>query len=193
MTNRKNIITLPNAHLRQASKVVPAITPAIKKLVTDMETATLDWEDSRPHEIGVALAAVQIDHHERVVIIRNDFDNKDDRGFFTLVNPEITKTAGDIVYDYEGCLSVKDVYGRVPRYNKVKVRALSLDGEEIRLTAEGFLARVLQHEIDHTHGILFVDHIKDQDAFYKLDKDGKLVELDYDKVRTSSVLWERAA
>ena len=191
MASRNDIITLPNAHLRQKSTLVSKITPEVTKLVHDMEAATLDWEDHRPHEIGVALAAVQIDQLHSVIVVRNDFDNKEDRSFFVLINPEITKTAGDLTYDYEGCLSVKDVYGYVPRYNKVKVKGLDLEGKEVRLNAEGFLARVLQHEIDHTHGKLFIDHIKGRDVFYHLDDEGKLIKLDYDaRIANNRILWE---
>lgn len=190
MITRNNIVTLPHAHLRQPSQTVKHIDPTVRQLVLDMEMATLDWEDHRPHEIGVALAAVQIDRLESVVVVRNDFDNKDDRTFFVLINPEIIKASGNLVYDYEGCLSVKDIYGHVPRYSKVKVKALNLEGEEIRLNAEGFLARVLQHEIDHTHGTLFIDHIKGRDAFYRLDDEGSLEKLDYDKdIANSNILW----
>ncbi len=63
--------------------------------------------------------------------------------------------------DYEGCLSVKDIYGKVPRHTKVRVKALDLNNKLIRLKAEGFLARVFQHEIDHLDGILFIDKAKD--------------------------------
>lgn len=190
MVDRKSIITLPNTHLRQKSAAIKTVDKKVQRLIADMQYATLDWEDHRPHEIGVALAAVQIDRLERVVIIRDDFDNKDNREFTALINPTITKAYGDLVYDYEGCLSVQDVYGRVPRYNKVKVTALSADGKEIQINAEGFLARTLQHEIDHTNGVLFIDHIKGQDAFYNLNKDGKLEKLDADKANASRLLWD---
>ena len=156
-----------------------------------MIAATLDWEDSRQHEVGVALAAPQIDHLLRVVIIREDFDDKDNRKFTILINPEITKYEGDIIEDYEGCLSIRDIYGKVPRYSKVRVKALDITGKSFRFTAEGFLARVVQHEIDHTNGIVFIDHIKDkQDAFYRLDKEGQLEPLDYEAdIATSDLLW----
>jgi len=165
---KEDIITLPNQHLRQKStKVKPS--DATKKLVDDMVSATLDWEDSRPHEIGAALAAVQTDKLERLIIIRSDFDDKASREFTILLNPQIIKLEGDLVKDHEGCLSVKDVYGLVPRYDKVKVKAQDIDGNEIRIKAEGFLARVLQHEIDHTNGIVFIDHIKNEEnAFFQL-------------------------
>ena len=189
---KDNIITLPNNHLRQRSKKVGVISPQIEKLITDMEAATLDWEDSRAHEVGVALAAVQIDELLRVVVVRNNFDDKTDRTFQVFINPEITKYEGKQVEDYEGCLSVKDIYGRVKRYEKVRVKALDETGQPIRLTAEGFLARVFQHEIDHTNGIVFIDHIKDDSsAFFRLDDEGHLEPLDYEtEVMNNADLWE---
>lgn len=191
MATKDNIITLPNTHLRQRSKKVGVIDETVKQLIADMESATLDWEDSREHEVGVALAAVQIDQLYRVVVVRNNFDDKSDRSFITLINPEVTKLEGEIEEDYEGCLSILDTYGKVPRHNKVRVKALDIDGRPIRITAEGFLARVLQHEIDHTNGVVFIDHIKDKkEAFYRLSPEGKLEKLDYDKeIENNTSLW----
>jgi peptide deformylase len=189
---KDDIITLPNTHLRQRSKKVGVISPQTEKLITDMEAATLDWEDSRAHEVGVALAAVQIDEMLRVVVVRNNFDDKTDRTFQVFINPEITKYEGKQVEDYEGCLSVKDIYGRVKRYEKVRIKALDESGQPIRLTAEGFLARIFQHEIDHTNGIVFIDHIKDDSsAFFRLDDEGHLDPLDYEtEVLNNTDLWE---
>lgn len=188
---KESIITLPHKDLRKKSDRVHVITDATVQLVQDMTSASLDWEDSRPHEISAALAAVQIDQLERVVIVRNDFEDKATRDFTALINPEIVKYEGTIVSDYEGCLSVSQVYGKVPRHTKIRVKALDLDGNEVRFKAEGFLARVIQHEIDHTNGIVFIDHIQDEtDAFYMLDEKGELQPLDYDKnIRNNRILW----
>lgn len=185
------IITLPHPDLRKRSNKVGVITDDIKKIIHDMEDATLDWEQSRAHEVGVALAAVQIDQLIRVIVIRNNFDNKDDHSFSVFINPEITKYEGTVEEDFEGCLSVKDIYGKVPRHTKVRVKARDMDGREFRVTAEGFLARIFQHEIDHTKGVVFIDHIRNKkDAFYNLTADGNLVQLDYEKdIRNSSILW----
>lgn len=190
--NKEDIITLPHPDLRVRSKKVGIITDEIKQLVADMEAATLDWEDSRAHEVGVALAAVQIDVLLRIVVVRNNFDNKKDRSFQVFINPEITKYEGEIVEDYEGCLSIKDIYGKIPRHSKVRVKALDIDGTPFRATAEGFLARVFQHEIDHTNGIVFIDHIRDKtDAFHRLDDDGHLEKLDYAQdIENNTNLWE---
>ncbi|MDO5343573.1 MAG: peptide deformylase [Candidatus Saccharibacteria bacterium] len=188
---KDDIIALPNPHLRQKSQRIHVVTDEVQQLADDMTQAALDWEDSRPHEISAALAAVQVDRLERVVIVRADFDNKSTREFMTLINPEIVKYEGDVVADFEGCLSVKHVYGKVPRHTKVRVKALDLEGNEIRLKAEGFLARVLQHEIDHTNGIVFVDRIRDDEsAFYTLDDKGELQPLDYHQhIKDNAELW----
>lgn len=188
---KEDIITLPNPHLRKKSAKVHVITEQTLKLIDEMTAAAIDWENSRPHEISAALAAVQVDRLERVVIVRDEFEDKKDRGFTALINPEIVKYEGDVVADYEGCLSVQKVYGKVPRHTKIRVKALSTTGQEVRLRAEGFLARVLQHEIDHTQGIVFIDHIKDnQKAFYHLDKDGDLQPLDYhEHIEHNDTLW----
>ncbi|QQS21621.1 peptide deformylase [Candidatus Saccharibacteria bacterium] len=187
---KEAIITLPNTHLRQKSQRVHVVTDDVRKLAKDMIDASLDWEDSRPHEISAALAAVQVDHLYRVVIVRSDFDHKENREFVTLINPEIVKFEGQRVADFEGCLSVNGYYGSVPRYTKVRVKALDLEGHEVRFKAEGFLARVIQHEIDHTNGIVFVDHIRDaRDAFYRLDEKGELQPLSYEKDVEHSLLW----
>jgi peptide deformylase len=188
---KDHIITLPNPHLRTKSQRVGIITDEVKKVVQDMQAATIDWEESRAHEVGVALAAVQIDSLLKIIVIRNNYDNKDDHSFAVFINPQVTKFEGEIIEDFEGCLSVRDVYGKVPRHNKVRVKALDLNGKEFRATAEGFLARIFQHEIDHTNGIVFIDHIKNNaEAFYKLKEDGDLEPLDYDKhVKNSRILW----
>lgn len=192
MSTKDDIITLPNTHLRQRSQKISYITPEAIRLIEDMKDATIDWENSRKHEVGVALAAVQIDQLYRVVVIRNNFNDKTDHSFTVFINPVITKYEGEVQSDYEGCLSIKDIYGKVPRHTKVRVKALGIDGKEFRVTAEGFLARIFQHEIDHTNGIVFIDHIReDASAFYKLDENGELVALDYDKdIKDNDQLWE---
>ena len=189
--DRNSIITLPNDDLRTKSKKIIVINDEVKQLIADMKASTLDWEDHRDHEVGVALAAVQIDKLYRVIIVRNDFDDKKNRGFTVFINPVIAKYYGAIEEDFEGCLSIKDIYGKIPRYSKVKVDALDEKGNKFRINAEGFLARIFQHEIDHTNGIVIIDHIKnDPKAFYRLGDDGKLVPLDYDEhIKDNLTLW----
>ena len=189
---KEDIITLPNNHLRQKAERVHVITDEVQDVVKEMIEASLDWEKSHPHEISAALAAPQIDKMYKIIIVRSDLDDKNKQEFTALIKPKVVKFEGDIVTDFEGCLSITSIYGKVPRYEKVRVKALDIHGNEVRIKAEGFLARVLQHEIDHTNGILFVDHIRDdKDAFYTLDDDGELQPLDYDKdIKDNETLWD---
>jgi peptide deformylase len=188
---KDDIIALPNPHLRQKSAKVGVITAEIKQIIAAMKAATTDWDQSREHEVGVALAAVQIDHLYKIVVVRNNYDDKSDQTFTTFINPEITKLEGELIEDFEGCLSVPNVYGKVERYDRVKVKALDEDGRVFRVKAEGFLARIFQHEIDHTNGLLFIDHIKDQpEAFYRLSAEGKLEPQDYEHdIKDNASLW----
>lgn len=189
---KENIITLPHPSLRQRSKRVGVISPEILKLIENMKDAVLDWDKSRPHEITVALAAVQVNELYRVVIMRDSISHKDKATYTTFINPEITKYEGEEVLDYEGCLSIKDVYGMVPRANKIRIKAIDLEGNEVRMKIEGYYARILQHEVDHTNGIVFIDRIKeDPEAFFRLRANGNLDPLDYQKdVLENTDLWK---
>ncbi len=189
---KEDIITLPNPHLRQRSKRVGVVTDEIRRIAADMQAATVDWDQSRDHEVGVALAAVQIDQLYKIIVVRNNHDNKEDLSFTAFINPEITKFEGEVVEDFEGCLSVPNIYGKVPRHTKIRVRALDLNGKQFRVTAEGFLARIFQHEIDHCNGIVFIDHIKGKpEAFFRIDENGKLQPSDYKRdVEKNPILWQ---
>jgi peptide deformylase len=190
--NKDDIIALPNTHLRERSKKVGVVNDErIKNVIEGMKNATLDWEASREHEVGVALAAIQIDVPLRIIVVRKDFNDRNNHEFTVFINPVITKYEGELVEDFEGCLSVPDVYGKVPRYSKVRVKALDENGKEVRVTADGFLARIFQHEVDHTNGMVFIDRIKESPgAFYHLLDNGHLKKLDYEKdIKNSSILW----
>ncbi len=188
---KDNIVTLPEPNLRKKSVRIGVITDEVKQLVADMIAATIDWENSRDHEAAVGLAAIQVNKLYRVFIVRNNFEDTEDQSFTAFINPEIVKKYGPIEEDYEGCLSVPDVYGKIPRHQSVKVKALSIDGQEFRVTAHDYLARILQHEIDHTQGTVIIDHIKEKkDAFYRLMPEGGLEPLDYEKdIKNNSILW----
>lgn len=174
------IITTPDIRLRKISKKVSTITEETKKIADDMVKASLDWEKDHPHELSTALAAPQIGINQRIIIVRDNLEDKSDTHFTALINPEVIKTDTKTNQDYEGCLSVPFIYGLVTRPNKARIKAKLLDGNEVRIKAEGFLARIILHEIDHLDGILFVDHIKnDEKAFFELDEKGDLIPLDY--------------
>ena len=169
---KKNLITIPDKILRMKSKRIGFVDDSIKNLANDMVETTLDWDHDS--EFGAALAAIQVGEPIRLTVVRNSFENGEDKTFPTLLNPEIVKSSPEMISDIEGCLSVTGIYGRVKRHLKIKVKAQDLEGNDIRLSLEGFPARVLQHEIDHMHGIIFLDHIKDSKNLFSIDKDGQL-------------------
>lgn len=176
------IITTPDPKLREKSKKVNHITDETKKIITEMTKLSLDWEKEHPFELSAAMAAPQMGVNQRIIIIRDDMDDKENNHFTALIDPEVIKTEGKMQKDYEGCLSVPEVYGLVERPRKAKIKAMLEDGTEVRIKAENSLARVLLHEIDHLEGVLFIDHIKDKkDAFFKMNDKGDLEPLDYDK------------
>lgn len=188
----KQIITTPDPRLRARSTKVHEITPEIKQVIADMTEASLDWEQKHPYELSAAMAAPQLGINQRIIIVRDDLDNKDINTFTALINPEIIRTEGKTIKDYEGCLSVPEIYGMVARPDRVKVKATLADGSEVRLKAAGYLARTLQHEIDHLNGVLFIDHIRDDaDAFYRMGDDGELKPItDYEgEIKNNPDLW----
>lgn len=186
------VIVTPDPRLREKSTKARPGDPEVETIIEKMRKNTLEWEKQHPHELSAAMAAPQLGYNKRIIIVRDDFDDKENRHFTALLNPEIIKTEGQIVKDHEGCLSVPKYYGLVPRHDKVKVKALLEDGNEVRIKADGFLARTLQHEIDHLNGILFIDHIKDDKEawFYIDDKDGELRPIeDFSEIENNKDLW----
>jgi peptide deformylase len=174
------IIVTPDPRLRLVSKKVSKITDETKKHIDLMIKNSLEWEAEHPFELSAAMAAPQLGINERIIIIRDNMEDKDDQAFVALINPEVIKADGKIIKDYEGCLSVPKFYGLIPRSNKVRIKAKTIDGTEVRIKAEGSLARTLLHEIDHLDGVLFIDHIKDQpDAWFELDDKGEITPVDY--------------
>lgn len=177
-----SIITTPDPRLRQKSEKVHQIDDETKRIIDEMIASSLAWEEEHEFELSAAMAAPQLGYNKRIIVVREDMSNKDNANFVPLINPIVIKTEGKIIEDYEGCLSVPSIYGKVGRPYKARIKAVTENGEEVRLKATGFLARTLLHEIDHLDGILFIDHIKDQtDAFYKLNNKGDLEPLNYDK------------
>ena len=186
------IITTPDARLREKSEKVHVIDDEVLGVISDMRKLSLEWEKEHPYELSAAMAAPQMGVLKRIIIIRDDMENKKKATFTALINPEVIRADGKIVKDFEGCLSVPSIYGKVPRALKVRVKAKLEDGTEVRIRATGELARTLLHEIDHLDGILFIDHIREvPDAFYRMDEKGDLVPVaDYAKeIRDNTELW----
>ena len=186
------IITTPDKRLREKSEKVRQIDFEVLDIINGMRKLSTDWEAKHPYELSAAMAAPQIGVNKRIIIVRDDMEDKNNAHFTALINPEVTKTEGKTVTDYEGCLSVPKIYGMVPRPFKVRVRAKLEDGKEVRIKATGEMARTLLHEIDHLNGILFIDHIKDKpEAFYYMNKDGELKPIkNYEKeIKNNAKLW----
>lgn len=177
------IITTPDPRLRERSEKVHKIDAEIRDVIAGMRKLSLDWEAKHPYELSAAMAAPQVGVNKRIIIVRDDMEDKKNASFTALINPEVIKAEGKVKTDYEGCLSVPEIYGMVPRATKVRVKAKLEDGTEVRIKATDELARTLLHEIDHLNGILFIDHIKDvPDAFYRMNKKGDLEPVkDYEK------------
>ena len=185
------IVTTPDPRLRAKSKKVNHITDETKQIIADMVAASLAWEKEHPFELSAAMAAPQLGYNQRIIIVRDDLEDKAHDSFTALIDPEVIKTEGKVEKDYEGCLSVPKLYGLVPRPAKARIKAKLIDGTEVRIKSTDGLTRTLLHEIDHLDGILFIDHIKDQpDAFFELDDKGELIPVDYaTHIKDNPALW----
>jgi peptide deformylase len=145
------IIQLPDKRLRRVSEPVAKIDAEVKKLVADMFETMYEAP-------GVGLAAVQVGVPKRIVTIDATRGEEEKRPF-VLINPEILWSSDEKSVLEEGCLSIPEYIDEVERSAKVKARFLDLDGRTIEVEAEGLFARVMQHEIDHINGVLFIDHL----------------------------------
>jgi peptide deformylase len=128
---------------------------------------------------GVGLAAPQIHESVRLFVALftpegNELDPEDDEApMMALINPEITIVGRDQVEDWEGCLSIPDIRGRVPRPRNIVVRAYDRSGKRVEITATNYIARVIQHETDHLDGILFFDRMKSLESLTFLEEFGR--------------------
>jgi peptide deformylase len=147
----RDIIKIPDKRLRLKSEPVQKIDAGIKKLVDDMFETMYDAP-------GIGLAAIQLGIAKRVVTM--DLSKKEDEQKpLVFINPEIAWASEEKSQYEEGCLSIPEYYEEVERPAEVKVKYMDLDGKSHEITAKGLFAICLQHEIDHTNGILFIDHL----------------------------------
>jgi peptide deformylase len=167
----REIIKLPDKRLRLKSEPVKRIDAGIRKLVDDLFETMYDAP-------GIGLAAIQIGIPKRVVTM--DLSKKEeDHEPQVFINPEVTWKSEETSKYEEGCLSIPEYYEEVERAAKVKVKYLDLEGKAREIEASGLLATCLQHEIDHTNGVLFIDHIsklKRDRIIKKFSKAAKKVE-----------------
>ena len=146
---RLDILRYPDPRLHTVAKPVDEVDERIRRLVDDMLATMYEAE-------GVGLAATQVDVHERVIVI-DVSDGRDEA--IVLINPELVQRSEEMTLGDEGCLSVPDVYDRVSRHARVRVRAADRSGEVRELDAEGLLAVAVQHEMDHLLGKVFVEYL----------------------------------
>jgi len=142
------ILHFPDPRLHTVAKPVAAVDDDIRRLIDDMAETMY----AAP---GIGLAATQVDRHVRVIVI-DVSEAKND--LLVLINPEIREKDGEVVGE-EGCLSVPGIYDKVPRAERITVRALGRDGELFELAADGLKAICIQHEIDHLDGKVFVEYL----------------------------------
>ncbi|CAJ0819997.1 MULTISPECIES: peptide deformylase [Ralstonia] len=144
-----NILQYPDPRLHKVAKPVAEVDDRIRKLVTDMAETMYEAP-------GVGLAATQVDVHERVITI-DVSETRDELRVF--INPEIVWASDERKVWDEGCLSVPEIYDKVERPGRVRVRALNEKGETFELEADGLLAVCIQHEMDHLMGKVFVEYL----------------------------------
>ena len=140
---------------------------AVQKLIDDMIDTMIEYH-------GVGLAAPQVHEGLRIFVASLDVEDDEKRDSepepIALINPEITIVGSDVVEDWEGCLSIPDVRGRVPRAREIRLRALDRNGGRLELRAHDFPARVMQHETDHLDGVLFFDRMRSFESLTFLDE-----------------------
>lgn len=155
----RTIVSLPDPILRRKARSIAKFDSDLQNLIDDM----IETMRAAP---GVGLAAPQVGIPERLAVIEygEENDHEDDESkpprpkkLFVIINPEIVKTSEETVMGVEGCLSIPGLVGEVERFEAIQVRALNRHGKPLKIRANGWLARIFQHEIDHLNGVLFPD------------------------------------
>lgn len=155
----------PDPILREKSQEVKEINPEIRKLIEDMKETMIKNE-------GVGLAAPQVGVLKRIIVVATE------KKPLAFINPKIIKKTKETETDWEGCLSIPDVFVKIKRWSGVEVEALDEEGKKVQVKATGLLARIFQDEIDHLNGILIVDHASPLEKL-KLRKKLKELEKQY--------------
>jgi peptide deformylase len=149
--SKLEILTYPNKFLTQPAKVLQNIDGEVQEMIAKMTTTMFEAP-------GVGLAAIQVGWDRSLFIY--DISPDDKKGLVNvIINPKIVAREGEIISEEEGCLSVPDFRANVKRAAQILVEGVDREGKPLRIDAEGYLAIVLQHEIDHLNGTLFIDRI----------------------------------
>ena len=164
-----DILVVEHPVLRRKAKKITKITAEHRKLIENM----IETMREAP---GVGLAAPQVGVSERLIVVEwaDEPENEDDppkkKKLYVVLNPEIIWTSEEQVQGTEGCLSIPGWVGDVMRYEAVTVRGLNRNGEKISIKAEGWLARIFQHEIDHLDGVLYTDKLVSRDTLRRVQE-----------------------
>ncbi len=169
----RTIIPPDNPALRKKARKVTAFTPALKTLFDDMV-------ETMREAPGVGLAAPQVAVSQRVIVVEyapepEESEEPQKPKLFRLVNPEIAKASEATELGAEGCLSIPGYQAQLKRSLQVVVKALNREGKPFRIKGEELLAQVLEHEIDHLNGVLYIDRLESPDMLKKVEeeKDGE--------------------
>ena len=152
----RKIVTLPEPVLRRKAHSITKVDKTLQTLIDDMVETMRDAP-------GVGLAAPQIGLSERLIVVeyfeRAEDEEKEDapKKVLAVLNPEIIKASEEKLMGVEGCLSIPGLVGEVERHASIQVKGLNRHGKPTKIKAEGWLARIFQHEIDHLNGVLFTD------------------------------------
>ena len=159
----KNIVTVPNQILRQKTEKVKKFDSELNTLIKDL----IDTLNSAKEPEGAGIAATQVGSNKRICIVRDFYEDPNNfrkilADDYVLINPKIVSTSKETNIDWEGCLSVPNEYGKVQRYNKIKVDYEDVKGNKMRIKASDMFSRIIQHEVDHLDGVLFTDRVTDK-------------------------------
>jgi peptide deformylase len=154
----RKIVTLPESVLRRKARTITTFDKNLQTLIDDM----IETMRQAP---GVGLAAPQVNISERLIVVEYAEEEEEEaegqpekpKKLFVLINPEIVKSSAETLMGVEGCLSIPNLVGEVERHAVIQVKGLNRHGKPTKVKAEGWLARIFQHEIDHLNGILFPD------------------------------------
>lgn len=167
----RQIVFSNDPMLHEPSRRVRRIDERVKDLIDDMIMTMREAN-------GIGLAGVQVGIAERVVVIEVPVAREEEEErqeppeteLYVLINPEVVQASDEVDEGIEGCLSIPGWVGEVERHHMVVVEAMDQQGRDVRLEAEGLLARVLQHEIDHCEGVLFIDRIEDPEKIWPVEE-----------------------
>jgi peptide deformylase len=161
-----DIHVLDDPVLRRKAKKAVKVTPELRQLIDDM----VETMRAAP---GVGLAAPQVGVSERLIVVEYAEDDADAppvrKKLYVVINPEIVWASEEMVEGAEGCLSVPGWLGDVARHDAIAIKGLNRSGQKIKIKAEGWLARIFQHEIDHLDGVLYINRLVSPDTLRRVE------------------------